>query len=455
MEQANLKIPLTLIQDYKLSPLVCLLYGELSGLYFKHHKCDISDQTLSKRLNRSIPRIQSGLKELKDSGLITSKQKPNYRGRNITVAKTPTKPFLLIPVSVVRRCDISPSALLVYGWLNSALQKQNKINKDKYLEDTDTITSNKSKIAKELDWSTRFIREKIKELENQGYITSYTVIGKGLEITFTPIEDLPSRTKTQVKGMNKTRSGYEQNENPPMNKTRSEGGTKRATNRIFNRDINKGMDKNPSPEKEAPLRSLTVHTPLDKIFMLDPFLDPSELQSLSSPVYYDSLPDENSIPPETEKESYGDYKALNKLDTNKATSKHQQHKNNTNTGKSGSEVGASKISPDSASKRKTDQAHNKGTQSVKPTIQKNNVQEHYTAYDGTNLDYQCNAFKEILNKHTGKNYVITKQNKELLKWRLGQGFTLSNFESVITDLVNQGEPISIKELISNIDILKN
>lgn len=115
MEQANLKIPLTLIQDYKLSPLACLLYGELSGLYFKHHKCDISDQTLSKRLNRSIPRIQSGLKELKDSGLITSKQKPNYRGRNITVAKTLTKPFLLIPVSVVRRCDISQSALLVYG----------------------------------------------------------------------------------------------------------------------------------------------------------------------------------------------------------------------------------------------------------------------------------------------------------------------------------------------------
>lgn len=105
--------------------------------------------------------------------------------------------------------------------------------------------------------------------------------------------------------------------------------------------------------------------------------------------------------------------------------------------------------------RKTDQAHSKGAQSVKPTIQKNNVQEHYTAYDGTNLDYQCNTLKDILNKHTGKSYVITKQNKELLKWRLGQGFTLSDFESVITDLVKQGKPISIKELISNIDILKN
>ena len=98
MEQANLKIPLTLIQDYKLSPLACLLYGELSGLYFKHHKCDISDQTLSALLVRSVFLVLSGLKELKDSGLITSKQKPNYRGRNITVAKTLTKPFLLIPV---------------------------------------------------------------------------------------------------------------------------------------------------------------------------------------------------------------------------------------------------------------------------------------------------------------------------------------------------------------------
>lgn len=451
MEQANLKIPLTLIQDYKLSPLACLLYGELSGLYFKHHKCDISDQTLSKRLNRSIPRIQSGLKELKDSGLITSKQKPNYRGRNITVAKTLTKPFLLIPVSVVRRCDISQSALLVYGWLNSALQKQNKINKDKCLEDTDTITSNKSKIAKKLNRSSKFIQRKIKELAKQGYITIYTVAGKGLEIVFAPIQNLPSRTKMQVKGRTKTRSGWDKNENPPRTKTRTEVGQKRETNRIFNRVINKGMDKNPSPEKEAPLRSLTA---LDE-FMTDPFLNPSELQSLSIPVYYDSLPDENSIPPETEKESYGDYKALNELDTNKDASKHQQHKNNTNTGKSGSEGGTGKTSPNSASKRKTDQAHNKGAQSVKPTIQKNNVQEHYTAYDGTNLDYQYNTFKEILNKHTGKNYVITKQNKELLKWRLDHGFTLSDFESVITDLVKQGKTISIKELVSNIDILKN
>ena len=255
----------------------------------------------------------------------------------------------------------------------------------------------------------------------------------------------------QVKGRTKTRSGWDKNENPPRTKTRTEVGQKRETNRIFNRVINKGMDKNPSPEKEAPLRSLTA---LDE-FMTDPFLNPSELQSLSIPVYYDSLPDENSIPPETEKESYGDYKALNELDTNKDASKHQQHKNNTNTGKSGSEGGTGKTSPNSASKRKTDQAYNKGAQSVKPTIQKNNVQEHYTAYDGTNLDYQYNTFKEILNKHTGKNYVITKQNKELLKWRLDHGFTLSDFESVITDLVKQGKTISIKELVSNIDILKN
>ena len=454
MPKPNLKIPLILIQKYKLSPLAILLYGELNGLYSKYHMCNITDNELSQRLNRSVSRIQHGLSELKNNSLIFSKQKPDYKGRSILVSRINDKPFILIPIPVIRRKDLAPNALLVYGSLYSKVQKQAKINIDKKINDNNpVIIISKSDIAQELDITSRSINRILHELADKHYIFFNPVNGVGVEINLNNIDSIPTFWSDNLG--QKREATYDRNEKPPMTKTGTHLGQKRETNRIFNRVINKGMDKNPSPEKEAPLRSLTVHTPLDKIFMLDPFLDPSELQSLSSPVYYDSLPDENSILPETEKESYGDYKALNKLDTNKATSKHQQHKNNTSTGKSGSEVGASKISPDSASKRKTDQAHNKGTQSVKPTIQKNNVQEHYTAYDGTNLDYQCNAFKEILNKHTGKNYVITKQNKELLKWRLGQGFTLSNFESVITDLVNQGEPISIKELISNIDILKN
>ena len=43
MPKPNLKIPLILIQKYKLSPLAILLYGELNGLYSKYHMCNITD----------------------------------------------------------------------------------------------------------------------------------------------------------------------------------------------------------------------------------------------------------------------------------------------------------------------------------------------------------------------------------------------------------------------------
>ena len=67
MPKPNLKIPLILIQKYKLSPLAILLYGELNGLYSKYHMCNITDNELSQRLNRSVSRIQHGLSELKNN----------------------------------------------------------------------------------------------------------------------------------------------------------------------------------------------------------------------------------------------------------------------------------------------------------------------------------------------------------------------------------------------------
>ena len=101
--------------------------------------------------------------------------------------------------------------------------------------------------------------------------------------------------------------------------------------------------------------------------------------------------------------------------------------------------------------RKTDQAHSKCAQSVKSTTQKNITKKHYTAYDGTNLDYQCKTLKDILNKHTGKEYIIVKSNRDLLEGRLNQGFTLSDFESAIDYLIQQKRPISVKDLLININ----
>ena len=74
MTNPNLKIPLALIQKYKLSKLTLLVYGELNGLYSKYHKCDITDNELAKRLNRSIASIQRSMHDLKRSKLISSKQ---------------------------------------------------------------------------------------------------------------------------------------------------------------------------------------------------------------------------------------------------------------------------------------------------------------------------------------------------------------------------------------------
>lgn len=447
LEQISLKIPLTLIKDYGLSPIAALIYGELSGLYFgsKDRRCDITDLTLSSRLNKSISSIQRGLKELKNSGLITSKQKPNFKGRNITVAKTAEKPFILIPISIIRRGYINSSALLVYGWLNSELQKQIKINEDKYYDEpyTDTIIVNKSKIAQDLNKSTRYIRKTMKELENYGYIFTNPIAGKGVEIIFRFVKNMPLRTQLPSQGMNKMSIGYEQNDKPPMNKMSIEVGTKRATNRIFNRVINKGIDKNQSPKNKDFLRS---HTALDE-FLEDPFLTPADLHSLSSPMYYDSLPDENNIPPELEKESYSDYEELNKHDSNQATSKQHQHKNNSRTAKSGSKEKGGKNLANTSPKH---HQHKNDVETAKSDSNgKSNKDLTQTAPKPKELEPD-KAFQSILRNITGKQYIITQNTKEALYQRLEQGYTLNDFETAISSLAKQGKQVSMLDLILHI-----
>ncbi|MBW8014233.1 hypothetical protein E0712_07365 [Lactobacillus helveticus] len=420
MNEANLKIPLALINNYDLSNTALLLYGELNGLYSKFHKCEITDKTLSKRLSRSNGRIQHGLKELKDAGLIISKQKPNYRGRNIVVNQKEFKQFILIPVSIVQHKDLSQNALLVYGWLNSELQKQIKINTDMHIKEphTDTILIKQADIAKSFNKNVRQINRNIKELVEHAYIISTSQNGIGTEIVLLPIPKIKKECGKAVNGNTETRqkrvSKLDKNENPNSTKTSIQTRQKRGTNRISNRVSNKGEE----------VSSVSSSSNKDQRDAVDPF-DPFEVgEPLKEPVYYDSIPNENDMPPQKNNdETTKDIAELNTLDIQNAT----QHKTSPITGKSGSESGNKYID-----------------RSTKPTRKK------YHAYNGFNLDYQVDQLRKMLNSKTGKHYPITNQ-RPLIEQRLKDGFTLYDFEKAIDYLVQQRRTISIRELVININ----
>ena len=401
MKNPNLKIPLVLINN-SLPILVILVYSELNGLYSKNNQCYITDKELSRRLNRSISSIQRAMHELRNYDLIQTKQKPNYKGRFITVTPVDMNKFLLIPVKVIRNKDLSLGALLVYGSLYSRYKKKVKEYADKHKEDAPLIISvTNQEIANELGKTARFIRKKIKELAQKNYIAINSIKGVGIEISLLTTEKVGTKCV----------STYEQNEHPHRNKMRIHIGTKRATNKYLIDNINKGDDLSSSSSNKDHPRAV------------DPF-DPFEVgEPLKEPVYYDSIPNDDEMPPkENNDETTKDIAELNTLDIQNAT----QHKTSPITGKSGSESGNKYID-----------------RSTKPTRKK------YHAYNGFNLDYQVEQLRKMLNSKTGKHYPITNQ-RPLIEQRLKDGFTLYDFEKAIGYLVQQKQSISVKELVINI-----
>lgn len=399
MKNPNLKIPLVLINN-SLPILVILVYSELNGLYSKNNQCYITDKELSRRLNRSISSIQRAMHELRNYDLIQTRQKPNYKGRFITVTPVDMNKFLLIPVKVIRNKDLSLGALLVYGSLYSRYKKKVKEYADKHKEDAPLIISvTNQEIANELGKTARFIRKKIKELAQKNYIAINSIKGVGIEISLLTTEKVGTKCV----------STYEQNEHPHRNKMRIHIGTKRATNKYLIDNINKD-DYSSSFNKDHPQA-------------VDPF-DPFEVgKPLKEPVYYDSIPNDDEMPPKTNKdETTKDIAELNTLDIQNTT----QHKTSPITGKSGSESGNKYID-----------------RSTKPTRKK------YHAYNGFNLDYQVDQLRKMLNSKTGKHYPITNQ-RPLIEQRLKDGFTLYDFERAIDYLVQQKQSISVKELVISI-----
>lgn len=396
MKNPNLKIPLVLINN-SLPILVILVYSELNGLYSKNNQCYITDKELSRRLNRSISSIQRAMHELRNYDLIQTKQKPNYKGRFITVTPVDMNKFLLIPVKVIRNKDLSLGALLVYGSLYSRYKKKVKEYADKHKEDAPLIISvTNQEIANELGKTARFIRKKIKELAQKNYIAINSIKGVGIEISLLTTEKVGTKCV----------STYEQNEHPHRNKMRIHIGTKRATNKYLIDNINKD-DYSSSFNKDHPQA-------------VDPF-DPFEVgKPLKEPVYYDSIPNENDMPPQKNNdETTKDIAELNTLDIQNAT----QHKTSPITGKSGSESGNKYID-----------------RSTKPTRKK------YHAYNGFNLDYQVDQLRKMLNSKTGKHYPITNQ-RPLIEQRLKEGFTLYDFEKAIDYLIQHQQEISLNDLI--------
>ena len=419
MKNPNLKIPLVLINN-GLPILVILVYSELNGLYSKNNQCYITDKELSRRLNRSERSIQRAMHELRNYALIKTKQKPNYKGRFSTVTPVDMNKFLLIPVKVIRSKDLSLGALLVYGSLYSRHHKQIKINADKHKEDAPLIISvTKSELANELNKSVRAVQYQLRELENKHYIQIDCFTGINLEIVLVPIKNLVDNSQKGGRPKNdpskKCRTTLAKNVVLGKQKMSYHPSKKCPTNKYLIDNINKGDDLSSSSSNK------------DQRGTVDPF-DPFEVgEPLKEPVYYDSIPNENDMPPQMPYiEITKEVAELNTLDHQISIQNATQHKTSPITGKSGSESGNKYID-----------------RSTKPTRKK------YHAYNGFNLDYQVDQLRKMLNSKTGKHYPITNQ-RPLIEQRLKDGFTLYDFERAIDYLVQQKQSISVKELVINI-----
>lgn len=438
----NLHIPTALIKNYRLSDLALLVYGELNGLYSKHKQCFITDKALSERLNRSIASIQRAIRDLKNLGLITSKQKPHFKGRLVTVPPLNAKKFLLIPVVVVRNHDLSIGAMLLYGSLYSRQKKLIKINTDKYQEDAPLIICvTKSELADELQKSPRTIRYQLKELEKNKYINLISNKGINVEITLKKGEN---DIYTAIKFWKKVRSNtgatdyctpdnlckkrastYAKNVVLPMQKMSIDLCKKRATNRTLIK-INKGENYSFSSSNK------------DQRGAVDPF-DPFEVgEPLKESVYYDSIPNANDAPPIQQE---------NELDQRSS-----QRVKATKTGKGGSEVGTKDKQQDQPSTQQAKATGTGNTTSRDASKEDNSASTKptYEPYNGFNLEYQVNQLKSILNAIPNKQYVINAYQKELIKQRLDDKYSLNDFAKVIDYLIQHKEAISVKDLATNL-----
>ena len=292
-KEVYLKIPLSLITSFDLTPRAILVYGELSGLYSKTKACFISDRTLASRLNCKVPTIQRAIKQLKDRGLIESKHLYNRRQIAVHTPNALTKEYILIPLTVIRNPNILLRASLLYGILNRKYKIQHKIEKDVYKIETDSpILTTKQELASKLDVSLEMVRQYLNNLQANSLIERTINNGTGLEIRL---------CKTLCKKIPKS-------ENPTLDNQTHQENDHRPTKKmiITNLEPTKIMIIDP-PRKRSSNKTLNrLISNRELVYSLSN----KDISCLKN-----RIPNENDIPPEKAKESIPkEIELLNELD---------------------------------------------------------------------------------------------------------------------------------------------
>ncbi|MDB6250638.1 helix-turn-helix domain-containing protein [Lactobacillus amylovorus] len=292
-KEVYLKIPLSLITSFDLTPRAILVYGELSGLYSKTKACFISDRTLASRLNCKVPTIQRAIKQLKDRGLIESKHLYNRRQIAVHTPNALTKEYILIPLTVIRNPNILLRASLLYGILNRKYKIQHKIEKDVYKIETDSpILTTKQELASKLDVSLEMVRQYLNNLQANSLIERTINKGTGLEIRL---------CKTLCKKIPKS-------ENPTLDNQTHQENDHRPTKKmiITNLEPTKIMIIDP-PRKRSSNKTLNrLISNRELVYSLSN----KDISCLKN-----RIPNENDIPPEKVEESIPkEIELLNELD---------------------------------------------------------------------------------------------------------------------------------------------
>ena len=298
-KEVYLKIPLSLITSFDLTPRAVLVYGELSGLYSKSKACFISDKKLASRLNCKVPTIQRAIKQLKDRGLIESKHLYHKdfkgKGRQIIV-HTPnalTKEYILIPLTIIRNPNILLRASLLYGILNRKYKIQHKIEKDVYKIETDSpILTTKQELASKLNVSLEMVRQYLNNLQANSFIEITINNGTGLEIRL---------CKTLCKKIPKS-------ENPTLDNQTHQENDHSPTKKMIITDLEptKNMIIDP-PRKRSSNKTLNrLISNRELVYSLSN----KDISCLKN-----RIPNENDIPPEKVEESIPkEIELLNELD---------------------------------------------------------------------------------------------------------------------------------------------
>lgn len=200
--QATIKIPLELINQFKLSDTQLIIYGELLGIWNKYGQdnCHISNATLAKRLNKGLTAIKDALRDLKSQNIISIQKIQSGRGRFIhPLLSFKSTPFLLIPTWLYNQAIINLRDAVVYGYLLSKYRQKQKIAKDSYQSDDILLEIRTKELSTMLNKSSDTIKRALTSLSEHNLIELYTLKGIGYEFKISEIKIFTEPKKKTAK----------------------------------------------------------------------------------------------------------------------------------------------------------------------------------------------------------------------------------------------------------------